>query len=145
MVHTGWTVTSDGCWEWDGYRNPNGYGEIKLMYRATRCSRTAYETWVGPIPDGYVVRHKCDNPPCINPDHLEVGTARDNTQDMIRRGRDGIRGPRNGRTKLSTQQVDEIRREYEAGGVSQYALADTYGVTQATISKIVLRKARLYG
>ena len=86
----GWTVTESGCWEWNGRRNEYGYGLFNLKRRGYvnyRAHRAMYERFVGPIPDGMVIRHKCDNPPCVNPDHLEVGTDADNVQDMIKRGR----------------------------------------------------------
>lgn len=86
----GWEVTDAGCWEWRGARNDSGYGDLTLgrqgLYNA-RVHRLMYERFIRPIPDGLIVRHKCDNPPCVNPDHLEVGTYQDNSDDMIKRGR----------------------------------------------------------
>lgn len=87
---TGWDITETGCWEWRGGRNEYGYGTITLVRKGlhkARVHRVVYERHFGPIPDGMVVRHKCDNPPCSNPDHLELGTKADNTQDMMSRGR----------------------------------------------------------
>lgn len=87
---TGWDISPAGCWEWRGARNELGYGTLTLhrkgLYNA-RVHRLMHERFVGPIPDGMVIRHKCDNPPCSNPDHLELGTKADNTQDMMERGR----------------------------------------------------------
>lgn len=73
----------DACWEWTGYRNNRGYGKIDRAY----AHRTSYEVHVGPIPDGMEVMHSCDNPPCINPRHLSLGTHLDNMRDMARKGR----------------------------------------------------------
>lgn len=86
----GWDITADGCWEWRGPKNEHGYGLISLRragLSGARVHRLMYERFVEPIPEGLVVRHKCDNPPCVNPDHLETGTQRDNMADMAARGR----------------------------------------------------------
>jgi hypothetical protein len=79
---------TDGCWLWTGATDRRGYGKIfdgagKLLI----ASRVAHELCIGPIPDGLCVLHKCDNPPCVNPDHLFLGTFGDNTQDMLAKGR----------------------------------------------------------
>lgn len=84
----GWSETDSGCWEWAGCRSANGYG--KMAYgdgTTTGTHRVSFEVHHGPIPDGMFVRHKCDNPPCINPDHLEIGTPAQNSRDMVERNR----------------------------------------------------------
>ena len=88
LLDTGWDETSRGCWEWRGTRSEDGYGLIHIKKLATsnlRVHRLMWEMHNGPIPDGLVVRHRCDNPPCVNPDHLEVGTKKDNAADMVQR------------------------------------------------------------
>lgn len=76
-----------GCWEWSGTRNSGGYGDIRVDCRTTKAHRYSWEIHNGPIPAGMLVCHKCDNPPCVNPSHLFLGTARDNVNDMIKKGR----------------------------------------------------------
>ena len=77
-----------GCWEWQGYRDSAGYGSfaVRPCFPA-RAPRYAYELMVGDIPEGLWVCHKCDNPPCVRPEHLFLGTALDNHRDMIEKGR----------------------------------------------------------
>lgn len=79
------------CWPWRGSTDKHGYGRISAGMGAgaspLKAYRVAYEMFNGAIPSGFVIRHKCDNPNCVNPNHLEVGTQKDNAQDMVKRGR----------------------------------------------------------
>ena len=89
LIDTGWDE-SNGCWVWRGARHAYGYGVVTveaLGLRNLLTHRVIWELQNGPIPDGLVVRHRCDNPPCCNPGHLELGTHADNTRDMIERHR----------------------------------------------------------
>lgn len=131
-----------GCWEWKGTKR-RGYGRTIIGSRkdGTRqnitAHRLAYETWVGEIPVGYEVCHKCDNPSCINPDHLFVGTRQDNINDRERKSRNIIKtGEEHPRAKLSKKIVKEARWEHAFCGTSYQKLADKYGV-----SKTVMRNA----
>lgn len=81
------TGDMDACWPWRGGTNGNGYGSFSLKGRPIIASRIAYQLAYGAIPDGLVVRHSCDNPPCCNGRHLLTGTTQDNTKDRQRRGR----------------------------------------------------------
>lgn len=116
------------CWPWDK-PHPKGYGQIWYEGRQRWAHQAVYMATYGPIPEGLVIRHRCDNNRCINPNHLELGTVRDNNLDRLRRGRlDHI---------LKPAQVVEIRRRYAAGGVRQRDLAEEFGVQRPAISRIV--------
>lgn len=87
-----YTVATNGCWEWTGTKNRQGYGVVGLYIAGAAIGVPAPRLqWMhhhGEIPDGHVVLHKCDNPPCVNPDHLSIGTQADNLADMRAKGRD---------------------------------------------------------
>lgn len=139
LRHVGWVETSTGCWEWQGRTNNDGYGWTSQPgpTRNILAHRAAYLAWVGPIESGrIVVRHTCDNPPCINPAHLVLGSDLDNARDAVGRKRNA-NGERMWSAKLTDAQVEEIRRRYTAGGVSQRALAAEYGVWHQHISELV--------
>jgi hypothetical protein len=84
----GWTEDESGCWIYNGRRDPDGYGLMDdLRQTPIFAHRVAYGKWVGPVPDGKVLMHSCDNPPCVNPAHLSIGTQEDNLHDMWSKGR----------------------------------------------------------
>lgn len=128
-----------GCWLWTATKNEDGYGQFKLDGQMRRAHKVSYELFVGPIPEGLDVLHKCDNRGCVNPNHLEVGTHGDNMRQMAERGR-SAKGEGHGSAKLTEDQVLEIRGRYAAGGVSQRALAAEYGVSHTTIRRVVSNK-----
>lgn len=132
------TITKNNCWEWQGTRL-GGYGQVRVNGKLYRAHRYAYELTYGPIPGGLLVRHKCDNPPCCNPGHLELGTHTDNVRDAIERGRFRTcppSGENASNVKLTAAKVQAIRQRY-AAGESQSALAREHGVTQGAIWHIV--------
>ena len=123
------------CWEWQSTKNHRGYGKFWLNGRTDLAHRVSYLFHKGSIPDGFLVRHTCDNPPCVNPDHLLVGTVKDNARDAIERGL-YPRGEGNGRAKLTEGQVSEIRRCWEAGE-TQVSMARRFGVSRAAIQWVL--------
>lgn len=130
------------CWVWTmGYWR-FGYGRFQLNWKkAVYAHRVSWELINGPIPVGLFVLHKCDNPPCINPAHLFLGTNTDNMRDMASKGRAGVKtGMDNPKTKLTPVQVNEIRSRYIPRKVSQRILAKEYGVTQTAIYYILTGK-----
>ncbi|QKM75945.1 putative HNH homing endonuclease [Escherichia phage P1723] len=127
-------VSPSGCWEWQRGKAGNGYGSISIgNQKSAYAHRVAYQEFIGQIPDGYVVRHKCDNPSCCNPEHLEVGTQVDNMQDCKRRGRlvppPVQRGEANNKTKLTGDQVSYVLSSTK----SNRELAQELGVTPQAI------------
>ena len=83
---------TDGCWLWTAGTNINGYGRLSVNRIAILAHRYSWALHNGEIPKGMCVMHKCDNPPCVNPDHLEMGSQQDNLKDMLSKGRHGKRG-----------------------------------------------------
>lgn len=123
-----------GCWVWTGTLNTNRYGAICVDRRPWLAHRLSYHLFVGPIPDGRLVCHHCDNRPCVRPDHLFLGTALDNVRDMIAKGR-RVTPP----GKLTSGQVVEVRARHAAGSASCDDLAAEFGVTRLAIMNIVNR------
>lgn len=132
-------VTDTGCIEWLGPLDVNGYGAMAFKGKNLKSHRVAYELSHTHAPGALVVRHRCDNPPCVNPEHLELGTQVDNMRDMIERGRNR-KGEECSYSRLTDQKVREIRSRYIPRKVSQQALADEYGVSREMIRDIVLRR-----
>lgn len=123
-----------GCWEWTGVIIPDGYGQVGCRHKKTH--RVAYELMVGPIPDGLCVLHRCDNPPCVNPDHLFLGTVADNNADRDAKGRHrALQGSANGSAKLDERRVCEIR-EMLRNGVRGVDIAREFGVSPSAVSLI---------
>jgi hypothetical protein len=131
---------SDGCWMWQGNVGPShGYGTIKFENKMYMAHRASYEQHCGDIPEGLLVCHKCDVRTCINPDHLFLGTHSDNNWDCADKGRKP-RGESHHMTKLTESDVKKIRAIYKSGKHSQRQIGKMFGMHQANISLIVLRK-----
>lgn len=125
---------NSGCWLWTASSfNKQGYGSFWDGERIRSAHRFSYTTFVGPIPNGHEVMHRCDIPSCVNPDHLTTGTPKDNTQDRVRKGRSARRyGESNPNAKLTAADHEEIRRRYAAGD-SNPAIARTFGIDRAYV------------
>lgn len=133
----------DGCWEWTRARDLAGYGQLRVGSRLERVHRLAWELTYGPIPAGLDVLHHCDNPPCRRPDHLFLGTAVENSQDMWNKGRHPIvsmAGSRNGNSRLTEPQVIELRQLWADGGQTKMALARRYGISHRLVRNILTGK-----
>jgi hypothetical protein len=133
----------NGCMEWTAYRLPEGYGQFRLGGKMVKATRFALANHQGvEIPPSDVkCLHSCDNPPCVNPDHLRWGTQKNNGEDMKERGRSADqRGEKNGHHKLTSDQVMEIHQLYSSGGYTQTALGRRFGVDQTQIGRIVRGK-----
>lgn len=126
------------CWEWVGSRTGQGYGKLQVRGDGTwTAHRLMYIIMWGPVPSDILVCHKCDNPPCVNPHHLFLGTHQDNTDDMKRKGRhrsDPRTGELNYRAKLTEAQVRLMRSTH---GVTQGRLAEMFGVSRTQVSRIL--------
>lgn len=131
-------VVQSGCHEWQSAKNWQGYG--KMFFRGTNsypAHRASYALFVGEIPEGSNVLHKCDNKPCVNPKHLFLGSIADNIADMDAKGRRGTK------SQLTYDDVDEIKRLLSER-YSQTEIAEKYGVHQTTVSRIAYGKTFLF-
>jgi hypothetical protein len=131
----------DECWEWQSAKLLRGYGKLRIGKTKKSAHRFSYELHKGEIPKGMCVCHSCDNPPCCNPKHLWLGTTRENTQDMIKKGR-GVyaSGEKSGVSKLTQKQVNEIRELYKIGKYTHRKLAEKFNVVKGTITFILQNK-----
>lgn len=137
----------NGCLEWTGSRGHFGHGFFLLSFNPNRqiaAHRFAWERANGPIPDGLCVLHHCDNPPCVNVDHLFLGTRADNVADMDAKGRRKPQnqwGSRNHRFKLSDEDGERaIRAVFCGGGLVE--VAEAYGISHQYLSELVRGKKR---
>src|SRR5207302_3908832 len=123
-------VSASGCWIWVGAESSDGYGLTHVDGKEVRAHRLAWTLVRGPIPDGLSVCHRCDVPPCVNPEHLFLGTAQDNTDDMVAKGRQVVQPP-----KLTPDQARELRTLVAAGWTHR-ALAERFGISVALVSRV---------
>lgn len=133
-----------GCRVWLRGTDVSGYGIIRFRGRRTAAHRVAWMLAHGPIPDGMQACHHCDNPPCVNPDHLFLGTHKDNADDRDSKGRHYcvtgrehvLRGERHGCAKLTAAQIVQIRDARRAGRLHR-EIAKEYGVARTTVTAIL--------
>jgi len=126
------------CWEWTAYKSKKGYGYKRWQGKNQHAHRVSWLITYSDIPDNLYVLHKCDNPSCVRPDHLFLGTQTDNMQDMIAKDRAGdFKGIENGMHKLSDDEVMLIRNRYATESISQKELGKEFGVSALMVSFIV--------
>lgn len=131
------------CWIWTASTLKTGYGCIRIDQKTIRAHRVAYELCVGPVPQGRLLRHSCDNKRCVNPSHLIPGTKCDNAVDAVLRGQHRV-GERDTKARLSNADVAVIRIAL-ADGVTGRALAQRFNVDESHISHIKHGKSRKHG
>ena len=135
----------DECWPWKGGISGGRYGMFWMDGRVQCAHRAAWQIHNGPIPEGMAICHHCDNPPCVNPAHLFLGSDADNLRDAANKGRcmgqscPPIYGEAHGNSKMTEAQVLELRTLYDTGKWSHRSLAGRYGVSARCVYSIVHR------
>jgi HNH endonuclease len=133
--------TLSGCWEWSGSLKCGGYGLFRVKGRLYKAHRFSWILNVGSIPKGKLVCHKCDNPKCVNPAHLFLGTHTDNARDRENKNRRPIfRGEAHPNSSLSDCQAVAIVEKYKTGRYSCRALAKEYDVASSTIHRLITKQ-----
>lgn len=136
------TIVESGCWEWQGYRDKDGYAILTYNKKPLKLHRVIYELVYGDL-GGLHALHSCDNPPCLRPTHIFSGTNADNTQDKISKGRARYaKGEETGNHYLTTKQVLAIRKDYENSdkkrGVATQ-IAEKYNLSPRLVQRIIRR------
>lgn len=137
---------TDGCWNWIAGKTKKGYGHFGVDEKLILAHRVSWMIHFGEIPHdgsyhGICVLHKCDNPPCVNPSHLFLGTNADNNHDKAAKGRcNAPTGEAQGLSKLTADKVRQIRKYYAIGDTTLHKLAAMFGVHYSTISDVVRGK-----
>lgn len=130
-------INPDACWDWQAWRDKEGYGGVKIRQKSYRAARIAYSLCKGMLP-ALLVLHRCDNPSCVNPDHLFLGTAKDNYDDATQKGRARhVCGEALNHNRITEALAQRIVERYRTEVVTQYQLAKDYNVSQSRISAIV--------
>jgi hypothetical protein len=132
---------TDTCWNWTGRLDVGGYGRFSQGDgHWTKAHRASYQLYKGPIAEGLIVRHMCNNRKCVNPDHLELGTHKDNTADMFRTNPPDRKGNKSHSKKICEEDAREIR-QWREFGYTQQVIGDMFGLRQGQVSRIVAGKS----
>jgi hypothetical protein len=150
--HVDRSKKADVCWRWTGAMDKGGYGKLLVSGKNYTAHRLSWEIENGQeIPNGFVVMHKCDNPICVNPAHLSIGTTSDNIRDCVKKGRNhkwsspGFTGEAFHKSTLTEERVIKIRESYNRkSGMTYEKLGEIYGVSMVTICHIVKRRTWKY-
>jgi len=133
-------LITDFCWEWIGAKYKDGYGALYKNSKLCRAHRISYELFVDEIPDGMLVCHHCDNPACVKPEHLFIGTIKDNVKDKCNKGRasgGSLKGESCPSHKYTEEIVLMIRQLYDEGGISKRGLAKKLNIPHSTVIRII--------
>lgn len=138
---------TSSCWLWMGKKTSRGYGDFAVRIGKKilnfRAHRYSWEMIKGSIPTGSLVCHKCDNPPCVNPEHLYLGTQSDNIRESVKKRRHSTchyKGENNPGAKITKEIIMEIRNSYIPRKITQQFLAHKFNLTQSYVSEILSRK-----
>lgn len=126
---------NSGCWLWNGAVLKSGYGVSSNGEKCVLAHRLSYKSFVGDIPEGMIIAHKCDTPSCVNPDHLWLATHKQNSSDMVKKGRSASK-ERCGKSKLTSDQIDFIRKSE----LSHRELGKMFDVSHANVGYIKRNK-----
>lgn len=131
------------CWNWMGSKDGGGYGIfICKEYGREKAHRLMYMETYGEIPEGMYICHTCDNPSCVNPSHLFLGTNQDNIDDKVLKDRQSrLFGKNNGRSKLSEMDVINMRKDYKSGNYSYRDLVKKYNIGQTQVARIIKKES----
>jgi len=133
-------ISDNECWEWQGAKHKQGYGNFGYKRKTMLAHRVSWILFRGKLDPDILVCHKCDNPSCINPKHLFLGTDKDNTIDAAKKGRMGnARGEKNYNSKLNESIIKEIRK-MRFDGISHNKIAKRYLISESTVKDISSRR-----
>ncbi len=138
-------IKTEVCWPWKGPVTSSGYGKFRINNKAETASRISWIIHKGTIPNGMFVLHTCDVRTCCNPDHLFLGTKKDNSRDMVKKGRCPISRENKKNPKISTQQVQEIIQRCFTNREQQNKVALDYGITPQAVRYIIQKAEAEYG